>query len=163
MPDLVPWSVSSATAVAVQDEGGAVMSRGKLNLRGPGITATDDAANDRVNVDVGPSEAWREVGAAEQPAFGPDWANFGAPHETAAFYKDLAGRVHLKGQIKHNTGIGVVAAFTLPAGYRPAATVRFATNADGTLGSFEVRADGTVNHIQGALTLFPINASFRAV
>lgn len=83
------------------------------------------------------SEAWRQVGAAGQPAFGtglqptPMWRNFDSAHNSAGFYKDSAGIVHLKGVVSfiNNTGnTGTVrlacntnnAMFTLPQGYRPA-------------------------------------------
>ena len=83
------------------------------------------------------SEAWRQVGAGGQPAFGtglqptPMWQNFDQAHNGAGFYKDSTGTVHLKGLVKfiNNTGnTGTVrlacnsnnAVFTLPQGYRPA-------------------------------------------
>jgi hypothetical protein len=63
-------------------------------------------------------EAWREVGAAAQPAFENNWSNYNSSgYSTAGFYKDKEGIVHLKGSLAPGaTGAGV---FTLPAGYRP--------------------------------------------
>ena len=66
-------------------------------------------------------EAWREVGASNQPAFTNGWTNFGDDHSTAAFYKDPWGVVHLKGVVQggtvaHNPSGSV---FTLPCGYGP--------------------------------------------
>jgi hypothetical protein len=102
-------------------------------------------------VNVGESEGWREVGATGQPAFitqtcfdpGPfdyfpkTWTNFGAGHNSLAFYKDALGRVHLKGLIKDgwtfddgNDISGVTSCgqiFQLPAGYRPAVREVYAT------------------------------------
>ena len=83
------------------------------------------------------SEAWRQVGASGQPAFGtglqatPMWQNFDNAHNSAGFYKDSTGTVHVRGLVKwiNNTGnTGTVrlacnsnnAIFTLPQGYRPA-------------------------------------------
>lgn len=49
------------------------------------------------------SEAWRQVDAGGQPAFGnglqptPMWQNFDTAHNSAGFYKDSTGTVHLKG------------------------------------------------------------------
>ena len=60
------------------------------------------------------------MGAAGEPAFQNGWSNFGAPYDGAGFYKDALGRVWLRGLIKGGTA-GAVAAFTLPAGYRPSA------------------------------------------
>lgn len=66
-------------------------------------------------------EAWREVGAANQPAFQNGWTNYGGRHSTAAFYKNPWGTVHLKGLVKNGTvsrdySGGV---FHLPCGYGP--------------------------------------------
>jgi len=71
------------------------------------------------NPGLAPIEAWHEVGAAGEPAFQNGWTNFDAGFSTAAFAKDSAGFVHLKGTLQGGTfGLGF-AAFTLPAGYRP--------------------------------------------
>jgi hypothetical protein len=76
------------------------------------------------------SEPWHEVGAAGQPPFVcvfGCFANFGSPHNTAGFYKDSLGIVHLKGLVKW-TGSTTLAGtcdgwivFFLPTGYQPAA------------------------------------------
>lgn len=74
-------------------------------------------------------EASHEIGAAGEPAFQNGWVNDNpAVSETAGFYKDPFGRVHLKGMIKNGTvGDGTAyAAFTLPTGYRPALRKFFA-------------------------------------
>jgi len=99
-------------------------------------------------VDLQPAEAWHEVGAYGQaePAFDGDslgccataiWQNqtFGGVHETAAFYRDPYGAVHLKGTVCGLTITGCndvnglpqadVPIFTLPAGYRPQAKIVF--------------------------------------
>jgi hypothetical protein len=70
------------------------------------------------NPALAPMEAWHEVGATGEPAFQNGWVNFGGGFSTMAFAKDSAGFVHLKGTI--SAGTFGVAAFTLPAGYRPA-------------------------------------------
>lgn len=106
-------------------------------------------------------EEWREVGASGQPAFANSWVNFGAGHETAAFYKDACGRVHLKGNIKSGTAVNTTA-FTLPEGYRPAATLDFAVPSNGAFGQLRIGADGVVNPIIGSTVDFRLNVSFRA-
>lgn len=64
------------------------------------------------------SEAYREVGAAAQPAFGAGWSNEDPVNETTtAFYKDPLGVVHLKGTVARSGG--GITIFTLPADYRP--------------------------------------------
>lgn len=74
---------------------------------------------------IGQVEEWHEIGNSGEPAFENSWDNTGGVYETAAFYKDPFGRVHIKGRI--DTGSAGTTAFTLPANYRPAATI----NVDG--------------------------------
>ena len=62
------------------------------------------------------SEPWHEVGAAGEPAFQNTYTNSGGSFETAAFYKDGEGVVHLKGYVTGATAT----IFFLPPGYRPA-------------------------------------------
>jgi S-layer homology domain len=65
-------------------------------------------------------EAFHVVGTAGEPQFQNGWGNFGSgTWESAGFFKDALGIVHLKGTL---SGIGnnATTAFTLPAGYRPA-------------------------------------------
>ena len=63
-----------------------------------------------------PPEGWHEVGAPGEVGFQNGWANVPGPVETAAFYKDHEGVVHLKGVVTGGTG----PIFQLPSGYRPA-------------------------------------------
>lgn len=79
-------------------------------------------------------------------AFEGDWHNYNSPTEPGAgYYKDILGRVHLRGRV-----IGTdpeFLAFTLPAGYRPSARLVFVvpdiTDPDAA-GSARVHNDGTV-------------------
>jgi hypothetical protein len=63
-------------------------------------------------------EPFHEVGASGEPGFQHSWGNSGGPNETAAFYKDREGVVHLKGGV--TGGATDTTIFQLPAGYRPA-------------------------------------------
>jgi hypothetical protein len=67
---------------------------------------------------LSPSEGWHEVGASGEPALLNSWHNEPGLAETAAFYKDQLGIVHLKGLVKGGSAPQV---FRLPVGYRPAA------------------------------------------
>ena len=76
---------------------------------------------------------WRLVGSAGQPAFGDHhdcrWENYDSVHSSAAFTRDAAGFVHLKGTLhpddqdhggacNEDTELSH-SAFVLPPGYRP--------------------------------------------
>lgn len=76
------------------------------------------------------------------PTFLNAWVDSGAPYQTTRYWKDPAGVVHLRGRINGGT-IGL-AAFTLPVGYRPAATESFAQASAGAFGALNVFADGSV-------------------
>ena len=66
---------------------------------------------------VAPSEAWHEIGAPGEPRFEQNWGNLESFSESAAFYKDAMGIVHLRGLVTGGTGELM---FRLPPGYRPA-------------------------------------------
>lgn len=94
-------------------------------------------------------------------SFTNSWTDFGAPFETAGYYKDSASVVHLKGVIK--SGVIGSSAFTLPAGFRPANTEIFAVVSNGALGRLDVLNDGTVVPVAGSNAYFSLSgASFRA-
>jgi hypothetical protein len=66
------------------------------------------------------SEPWHEVGAPGEPGFQNGYNEF--PDGPVGFYKDPLGIVHLKGVM--TAAVTEVAAFTLPAGYRPGQVLR---------------------------------------
>jgi hypothetical protein len=74
---------------------------------------------------IAPPEDWHEIGASGQPGFVGGTTNYGAltPNtnaETAGFFKDKEGIVHLKGLVKTaNSGPNSGLLFYLPEGYRP--------------------------------------------
>ena len=65
------------------------------------------------------------------PTFQNSWVNYGSEWNSAGYYKDANGVVHLRGLVKSGS-IGAI--FTLPAGYRPTATWLFicASNSSAT-------------------------------
>jgi len=93
---------------------------------------------------VGQVQEWIEIGGSGgEPAFQNSWVNLNTTtHSTAAFYKDPFGRVHLKGVIKDGTLD--VAAFTLPAGYRPSVINIFGTVATNLIGRINIQSNGNV-------------------
>jgi hypothetical protein len=93
-------------------------------------------------------EAWHEVGQPGEPAFENGWVNYSPGSvETAGFYVDRLGVVHLKGYV--NSGTAAVI-FTLPAAYRPAKDKFFpsANASSGATSWIEVYADGRVAGVQ---------------
>lgn len=76
-------------------------------------------------------------------AFLNGWVNFGGADQVAQYRKDSLGQVHVRGIIKNGT-IGL-AAFTLPVGYRPLATQRFAVPSNNAFGYAQVDSGGNVS------------------
>jgi hypothetical protein len=80
---------------------------------------------------IQPPEALHLVGETGDPGvtFAPSWKNFAPPWADAAFYKDREGVVHLQGTV---AGSGLFdEVFTLPPGYRPAASEAFVVGGNG--------------------------------
>lgn len=75
-------------------------------------------------------------------SFSNSWVNSGSPYYNASYMKDPHGFVHLVGRIKDGT-VGS-AAFTLPEGYRPTATLQFAVLSNNDIGKISVNSDGEV-------------------
>lgn len=96
-----------------------------------------------VDISIDSEESARHVvGAPGEPALEPNWATGPAPLYPPSFYRD-GRRVWLDGYIQHGASAGDLA-FTLPAGYRPAATVRFAYAVDIPGGALLIQPDGKV-------------------
>jgi hypothetical protein len=94
-------------------------------------------------------DTWHTVNAASGlgTVFQNSWSN--APADTAAaFRKDAFGRVYIRGLIQSGT-VGQPA-FTLPVGYRPIVTQRFATISNGALGYLYVDSSGGVQLASGS-------------
>ena len=85
---------------------------------------------------------WHEIGAAGEPAFAGVWVNFdnAVVAERAAFWKDSAGIVRCRGMVK--TGTGTI--FTLPVGFWPLGTRRFAVVGNGAFARVDVSNLGVV-------------------
>jgi len=98
-------------------------------------------------------ENWREIDATDEPAFENNWANYttSSSFNTAAFYKDPFGLVHLKGLVEDTVGTGVGATiFTLPVDYRTTKSLIFAAIATGnTVARIDVNSSGTVSLVGG--------------
>jgi hypothetical protein len=143
-----------------------------------GSLAGSDLANQAVSQGkLKPAEAWREVndfGSPGEPRFrtansspepsgfcaqdGCIWTNFDSAHNTAGFYRDPFGQVHLKGLICRrwlplflcmqgkvdDLAAPVDDIFKLPAGYRPEKSIEFSTSAQGEFARLRIDPDGIV-------------------
>lgn len=104
------------------------------------------------------------VGPWASPTLAGSWENFGGGYATMQYRKDTSGLVTIKGCVK--TGSGIL--FTLPVGYRPAESKRFACcgGLAGTpvSGQVDIGSSGSVTPVLGDnTTLFAVDeVSFLA-
>jgi hypothetical protein len=134
-PHLTFANVASAIALFVAISGGTALALNGSNTVqsddiGPGaqVKAADIAAN------AVAAPPWRRIGTAGQPAFHQTsncfWHNYDQVHSVAAFTRDAAGFVHLKGTVvaeddgfppacRSGSQTTNEVIFILPPGYRP--------------------------------------------
>jgi hypothetical protein len=74
--------------------------------------------------------------------FQNSWVNYGGGWGSVAFFKDTNGIVHLRGLAMSGTCGN--AAFTLPTGYRPGASLLLTVNTNQTFGRVDVQTNGGV-------------------
>ena len=97
-----------------------------------------------------------------------EWKNAGGSFAPAGFYRDLEGGVHLRGLVSMaSVGYSEAEIFVLPAGYRPAHELVFATVDNDAKGSYPARVDvdpdGSVHVVSGNYTFLSLDSiSFRA-
>ena len=94
-------------------------------------------------------------GASPAAAFTNSWVNYDGGFQTARYWFDREGNVCIGGSIK--TGTAGNSAFTLPAGYRPAAQQAFATDGNGAHALIYVNTSGTVVPNVGSSTITSLN------
>lgn len=98
--------------------------------------------------------------AVRAPVLENGWTDYGQPYGPAGFFK-RQGMVRLTGVVAG--GAGGQAILTLPGGFRPGVTVRFAVDADGAHGAVEVGTDGRVTAVAGGNTRLTLDGiTFRA-
>ncbi|HEY8001946.1 MAG TPA: hypothetical protein VID76_08410 [Solirubrobacterales bacterium] len=134
-----------------------------VDKRAPGLTVANAAAathattagsattaGNAENLGGAPASAYAKsalepfhlVGTASEPPFENGWANKGGGFASTAFLKDPFGIVHLRGTMIGPSGS---VAFTLPAGYRPAATLFTSLPVGGVVaGNMLIAANGEV-------------------
>lgn len=94
------------------------------------------------------------------PTLAGTWVNFGGAYRNSGYWRDSSGTIHITGVVK-NGGTGLI--FTLPAGFRPSATLIFAITSNAVFGYIEVAAAGTVTAILYNNTFVALDGiSFKA-
>lgn len=77
------------------------------------------------------------------------WVWFGSASYNPQYSKDEQGNVRLRGMIKNGSAINTVA-FTLPAGFRPTQSIRFAVPSNSAFGMVQVDSNGNVTPVIGS-------------
>jgi hypothetical protein len=92
------------------------------------------------------------------------WVDYGGSFHEARYRKLPSGLVEVRGLIKDGTTTSPTVLFILPAGYRPAANLIFATLNGGALGRMDVRASGDVVFVtpSSGSSWFSVNCCFFA-
>lgn len=89
-----------------------------------------------INSLVAGGEDWRT------PSLVSGWTNFGAGYNSAGYYKDSTGIVHLRGLVVGDSPDTPI--FVLPEGYRPDCGSMFGVITSGGLGRVDILSDGRV-------------------
>jgi hypothetical protein len=101
--------------------------------------------------------------AGIEPTLLNGWVNFGGIFETAGYYKDEFGMVHLKGLVKDGTTTGGTTIFQLPVGYRPLKDSIYTTTSSSGFSNFDVTSTGIVKITVGGNAYFVLgNTTFKA-
>lgn len=103
--------------------------------------------------------------AKQTPSLQNGWVNYGTAYESASYWKDTCGVVHLAGLIKSGTTTAETVIFNLPLGYRPRAPEKFFSVSLNAICVIDIYSSGDVAIKTGAnsgwLSLSGI--SFKAV
>lgn len=100
----------------------------------------------------------------QTPTLQNGWVNYGAAYESASYWKDSCGVVHLAGMIKGGTHDAETVIFTLPTGYRPRTSEKFLTVSSNVICVLDIYGTGNVAIKTGASSgwLSLSGISFRA-
>jgi len=108
-------------------------------------------------------ENWKEVGASGSPAFQSGWTNYSTTFNTAGYFKDSLGIVHLKGLVKNGVIGDAQTIFTLPVGFQPLKRELHVVFTNDQAGRLDILENGRVVPVQGGPAWFSLDGvSFRA-
>ena len=96
------------------------------------------------------------------PTFGTDWGNYGGSYNTAGYYRDGDGVVHLRGLVTGGTYGDSATLFTLPIGFRPEGRKLFSTITDNNFGRLDITTAGQVIPYIGSGWVSLDGISFKA-
>lgn len=85
------------------------------------------------------------------PALASGWGNFGSGYDTAGYFRDSAGVVHLRGLVVRTSGTGLTM-LTLPVGFRPAGRKIFAGSSADAYARIDITTAGDVILSSGSPT-----------
>lgn len=92
------------------------------------------------------------------------WVNFGAPYGNLQYTKDIQGFVWCRGTLKNGTSTDGTVLFTLPAGFRPPASVSVVTIGGSAVAAFSQLVIDTSGNVSifgsSGYTFVQINVSF---
>ena len=124
-------------------------------------------ASNKVQIKSGigrPTEVRAVISPKTQPTYAQEtwtpfalkntWVAYGGAEAVPAYRLYANGRVALRGLVKN--GVIGSALGTLPTGFRPAATARFAVDSNGAFGTIAVNSDGSVVPTLGNITYFSL-------
>jgi hypothetical protein len=110
----------------------------------PNVPADMQALADRLEVLLAANSALLVDTGWVAMSLSNGWVTFGGAFQTPR-YRRLNGVVYVQGFIKSGTTADNTLIYTLPAGFRPAATVRKPSVMNSlTLGAWDVAVDGTI-------------------
>ena len=96
------------------------------------------------------------------PTFGTNWVNYGGSYNTAGYYRDGDGVVHLKGLVTGGSYSSSALLFTLPAGFRPVGRCVFSIISNQAHGRLDINTNGNVIPYVGSSWLSLDGISFKA-
>ena len=163
--NLYHTTARAASAAPVQSVAGktgtVTLAKGDVGLGNVNNTADSDKPVSTAQQTALDLKANKALESWIAPTFENSWVNFGGAYNTAAYYKDPFGIVHLKGLIA--SGTLQAAAFTLPAGYRPSGTEVLTATSNESYGQVRINSSGQVIPFAGSNAYYSLDGlTFRA-